>query len=1702
MPVFNGETFLRQTLDSLLAQDYENFELIISDNASTDGTAAICREYAARDRRIRFYQNGRNLGPVFNFRRVFDLARGRYFMWAGDHDLWHPGFISSCLEVLEKDPEVVLAYTHTLLIDNNGNTLEMMPDQLDTRGLNPLDRFKKIIWELGFCNMFYGLFRADVLKKISFPRRVAIGGDNVILADLSLHGAIAQIPAPLFYRRDNLPGETPDQARKRRLDVRKKAGYDYEVIIPFTLLAYAHLEVIEDAKLTNSEKKYLFDEVKRCFFPRYKLQMEQEKEAFRITMQRVAFDKLTNKDYDIICRLEKAIKTFFPNIKLPDRSNKQSFDLIDIKSTQKMPFISIVIPTYNRARYLGDAINSALAQQYENMEVLIVDDGSTDNTPEIVSGFTSEKIRYLLKEHSGAPATRNYGVREAKGDFILWLDSDDVLLPDTVNTYVALLKQFPKVDVFYGNLLVTNDQLNDQKKIQYEDWFGRNSELLAKLFKVNSIPNPGSMVRRECFQRIGMFDETFKRAHDYEWWSRLAPVANFKNAQTLVVKWRWHNSNMSSESVEIDWSYDARIIHLMLERYSLRDLFPQINFSQLSPQIAEGLAYMQVAQRLLELKDKEGALRYLKMSHELYPSGQTYEVIEELSTSLPSASKNNKSELDRKREVPKGVLGPRRPNLLHNLGRNGESSAKRATLKAAALKGCSFYCPLCEKSYPQFLPFGVKPRPNACCPGCGSLERHRLLWVTLCALKEKGWLRPGGRLLHVAPEPCLTEKLKTEYDYLSVNLNGNKAMMAMDITAMTFADNTFDAVVCNHVLEHIPDDIRAIKELFRVLKPGGWASLLVPIKGDITQEDLSITDPKERLRLYGQEDHVRYYGRDFADRLQNAGFEVLLIPKSDLLDHSELERLSVDCENYVVLCKKLKINYHKAADSEVMLSQNEMLGQNKPSPDSLQAYHNSAELINQASRTSEAPVQPLVSVIVPTFNRPDTLVVALQSILDQTFQNFEIIVVNDYGVDVADIVGWLNQQGNITYVKHDRNRGLAAARNTGLRLARGKYIAYLDDDDLFYPDHLETLVNFLETTNYHVAYTDAHRAYQVKDKGRYVTRYRDLPHSNDFDAERLLIVNQFPVLCLMHEKSCLEPAGLFDETLTTHEDWDLWIRLSFHYQFSHIKKVTCEFTWRQDGSTMTSHRTTDFARTMEIIYEKYRPLLQDKPHIPQIQRQYLEQYRALLKASPSAPQASAEDLLAAAQAALNRRDWAAAESILRQCLNNYPDIVETHLVITRGTSASQISLESSPPRISVVIPVFNNLDLNRQCLDSIYRGTNLQGVEIIVVDNGSTDGSTDYLRQEENCGRLRLIDNIDNLGFAKACNQGARAARGNLLVFLNNDTVVQPGWLEGLTRCLEKDERIGIVGAKLLYPDNTIQHAGVTFDDHKRVGHIYRYFHHSHPAVNKEREFQVVTAACMMIRKTLFLAVGGFDEHYQNGFEDVDLCLQIRHLGYKVYYTPQCVVYHLESKTAGRHAREKENGRYFISKWGERIIPDQFKYYQEDGISLELVGHHDNGKPTYVMHDHNVNIYWQEAARCREQGVFSQAIENYRLALQFNPFDHRQYAIATEFADTYELIGNIPEAVKLYQQIVDLSLDPKCQYKLAWLQKKLGHFQEAIKNLEQAKETLEKSAAPPQRPGSKKRCLQATKLKTKDPEFETNSDCLASQLPCPEGRSL
>ena len=196
---------------------------------------------------------------------------------------------------------------------------------------------------------------------------------------------------------------------------------------------------------------------------------------------------------------------------------------------------------------------------------------------------------------------------------------------------------------------------------------------------------------------------------------------------------------------------------------------------------------------------------------------------------------------------------------------------------AFLLRGSNYTDPIDGKRFKKFLPYGYEnPRENVLSPSTLSLERHRLLWLYL--KNRTDFFTKKAKVLHFAPEQAFYKRFRklSNLDYLTTDLNSPLADVKADICSLPFEDDLFDIILCNHVLEHIPDDRQAMSELFRVMKPGGWGVFQIPqdLKRDQTFEDDTITDKKERARIFGQYDHVRIYGRDYFDKLRSVGFEV------------------------------------------------------------------------------------------------------------------------------------------------------------------------------------------------------------------------------------------------------------------------------------------------------------------------------------------------------------------------------------------------------------------------------------------------------------------------------------------------------------------------------------------------------------------------------------------------------------------------------------------------------------------------------------------------------------------------------------------------------------------------------------------------------------------------------------------------------------
>ena len=260
LPVYNGERFLKEALDSLLAQSYGDFELIISDNASTDGTEEICRATVVKDERVRYYRNEKNIGVGRNFNRVFDLSMGEYFKWASADDVCRPEHLASCIDVLDHDPTVVLAHPKTRFIDENGRTLDINDAGWDLRSEAAHERLGYAIRAGYWVNAHYGLMRAGALAQTrllpSYP-----GGDFRLMAELSLKGKFVEIPQYLFCRRIH-PGAS-SQNTTRLIETIDFYGDNRRVCLPFWNLNFDHVITVMSSELSVRHKLSLLGIVMR-----------------------------------------------------------------------------------------------------------------------------------------------------------------------------------------------------------------------------------------------------------------------------------------------------------------------------------------------------------------------------------------------------------------------------------------------------------------------------------------------------------------------------------------------------------------------------------------------------------------------------------------------------------------------------------------------------------------------------------------------------------------------------------------------------------------------------------------------------------------------------------------------------------------------------------------------------------------------------------------------------------------------------------------------------------------------------------------------------------------------------------------------------------------------------------------------------------------------------------------------------------------------------------------------------------------------------------------------------------------------------------------------------------------------------------------------------------------------------------------------
>ncbi len=380
------------------------------------------------------------------------------------------------------------------------------------------------------------------------------------------------------------------------------------------------------------------------------------------------------------------------------------------------------------------------------------------------------------------------------------------------------------------------------------------------------------------------------------------------------------------------------------------------------------------------------------------------------------------------------------------------------------------------------------------------------------------------------------------------------------------------------------------------------------------------------------------------------------------------------------------------------------------------------------------------------------------------------------------------------------------------------------------------------------------------------------------------------------------------------------------------------------------------------------------------------------------------------------------------------------------------------PKVSIIIPAWNLWELTKPCLESLAAHTPQElRVEVLVVDNNSTDATKEALAPTlqtlfgEFGHSLRLPE---NMGFAKACNAGAAKAQGELLFFLNNDTLLTKNWLPPLIQALENTPKLGMVGPLLLYPSERVQHLGIGFSPSLELVHLYHLFPQNHSVVRKKRNLQAITGAALLLPAKLFQDCGGFFTEYINGFEDLDLCCAIRQKGLNLTCIAQSCIYHITSQTPGRFDHDGPNAALLTKRRQGMFKPDQHIFAIEDGFVPRL-------SPSLELY---INL--PEAKEQALSTAFAQNFSEERCLarLEHEPFWMGGYAL---LAQHYAKLGHVEEALQQRLHLAQIAPLPKNMQAVIEAAKKAGDMalatnialglQDMYKEIQQ-KEALQRKA--------------------------------------------
>lgn len=596
-------------------------------------------------------------------------------------------------------------------------------------------------------------------------------------------------------------------------------------------------------------------------------------------------------------------------------------------------------------------------------------------------------------------------------------------------------------------------------------------------------------------------------------------------------------------------------------------------------------------------------------------------------------------------------------------------------------------------------------------------------------------------------------------------------------------------------------------------------------------------------------------------------------------------------------------------------------------------------VLNKQSYFQNHPGEFIASIIIPVFNKVELTKQCIKSIIENTpeFKELQLIIVDNASTDgTKEFLAQLSTSyKNIHVITNSQNLGFAKACNQGISASNSKYIVLLNNDTIVTQGWLSNLINEAESSKdigivgSKLLYPNSNLIQHigvkfVKMDKFYPYHFAKLNNQKNIpEAHISMDYNCVTFACVLIKKEVFERIGLLDEDyINSYEDVDFCIRAreaNFRIRFC-ANSVIYHF------ESQTPNRNKYDQMNLDLLNKKWSKIL-DK---------YSDNYKGFIELGEIW---SREDLNKNPNNLISLHQLG---TILHEMKR-----FEEFEIIKKEFEEKIALFKKTIPTISIIIPTHNNWDVTFQCIRKIFHTVHTFNYEIIIVDNNSVDSTVPMLKRLERIGLLKAIYNKIEKNYSESNNQGARIARGKYLVFLNNDVFLDNNWSEALLETFENNPKIGIQGAKLLYPNGLVQHAGIVFrrlkNGMKLHYHIYLCKPSNELCVSKSREVQAVTGAFLAIRRELFEAIGGFDETYQFGHEDIDLCIAVRRAGYKVWFNAKILAVHLESMTKklkgldyyalkfnDPNSIDLKNYLYFHKKWGDFIEVDDYRFYQED----------------------------------------------------------------------------------------------------------------------------------------------------------------------------